>query len=134
MILIFSVENFAWEMNWDGIPGSDIGDITDINFGPGNPVYDNVVYTGFYPGGLSASGDVFESEVSSFHVILSGAALDNGLNENIVNYGDVATGVARFKINGAETDFNFSVTAVPEPSTSAMFGLAGIAAIIRRRR
>lgn len=132
-----TVQNVEWQIdtNDDGI--YDIGEIVAPgNFTLGNPSYNGTTYIGWNVGGANTTGDVFNSTPRNFEMRLSGVSLDTQLNAQLFDVGDISRGQVEFTVDGNTTlvNFDIEVVSVPEPSSTALLGLGGLALILRRRK
>lgn len=118
-------------------PGPNPGD-------PGNPQYGSP-YFGFNGSATPLTGDVYDSEVTDFAIYISSLVIGNHLNTNLTSIGDIISGELYTVHNATGFDAGaptggtvqlttFSVEAVPEPSSTALLGLGGLALIFRRRK
>jgi hypothetical protein len=145
--------SFQWGINWDGNNGSfgnkgfnlNVGgtQVVNVNNGGNSDIQFNSINTGMNFGTQAMTWSFTYTNASTLSVI--GTARDGGasFSTNVT----VTGGVSSFQLYASDMAgdtqrqpyFNdFSVTAVPEPSTYALLALSGIAfggyAIRRRRR
>ncbi|MCP5536026.1 MAG: PEP-CTERM sorting domain-containing protein [Akkermansiaceae bacterium] len=95
-------------------------------------------------GGFTGSGQAGEDAVSISYsngnatINLVGGDFDNNTSDTIAfSSGNTLAANESFTISRTDGSFSiegFNVTAVPEPTSSALFGLGGLALLLRRRK
>ena len=140
--VIVTATNFAYQINFTGVTGDPLASDLSITT-PGTGIYNiaNVGNIDGIAGNDSISGELVTH--SNFIILsssvgegINNAAWFNRINDILVN------GVesnALFNTVGGDLDLNFGAlladtTEVPEPSSLALFGIAGLFGAIKKRK
>ncbi|MGJ8656607.1 MAG: PEP-CTERM sorting domain-containing protein [Akkermansiaceae bacterium] len=84
--------------------------------------------------GFVSDGTTTDSVLASSYVFGSGNSLSNTTGEGTLSFVAGVEGDTRFRLTGWKPYIELDIVAVPEPSSTALLGLGGLALILRRRK